>query len=73
MAENTTIGFIRISNSELFAPSRQEIGIIEISMADLEDEKLECSPKSENVSKWQKLIQKLKRFEDRFQMFQVLY
>ena len=62
---------IKISKSELFDESRQEAGSLEVSIEDLEE--FENQPQSENISKLGKILQKLRKFEDRFQMFQVLY
>ena len=63
--------FIKISKSELFEESRQETGSLEISIEDLEEFEVR-QPHCENT-KFRKIIQKLKKFEERFQMFQVLY
>ena len=68
-----TTKFIKISKSELFSETRQETGSLVISMEDLQGYENERQPQSGNISKVRKIIQKLKRFEDRFQMFQVLY
>ena len=68
-----TTKFIKISKSELFSEARQETGSLVISMEDLQEYENERQPQSGNISKARKIIQKLKRFEDRFQMFQVLY
>ena len=68
-----TTKFIKISKSELFSEARQETGSLVISMEDLQEYENERQPQSGNISKVRKIIQKLKRFEDRFQMFQVLY
>ena len=62
--------FIKISKSELFEESRQETGSLEISIEDLGVR--QPQPQCENT-KFRKIIQKLKKFEERFQMFQVLY
>ena len=65
---------IKISKSELFDESRQETGSLEVSIEDLEEfENQRSQPQSENISKLGKILQKLRKFEDRFQMFQVLY
>ena len=65
---------IKISKSELFEESRQETGSLEISIEDLEEFEIQrLQPQFENTSKFRKIIQKLKKFEERFQMFQVLY
>jgi len=65
---------IKISKSELYEESRQETGSLEISIEDLEEFEIQKSQTQfENTSKFQKIIQKLKKFEERFQMFQVLY
>ena len=66
--------FIKISKSELFDESRQETGSLEISIEDLEECEIQLSqPKLKNISKFQQICQKMKKFEERFQMFQVLY
>ena len=66
--------FIKISKSELYEESRQETGSLEISIEDLEEFEIQKSQTQfENTSKFRKIIQKLKKFEERFQMFQVLY
>ena len=66
--------FIKISKSELFEESRQETGSLEISIEDLEEFEIQRSQSQfEDTSKIRKIIQKLKKFEERFQMFQVLY
>ena len=66
--------FIKISISELFSEARQETGSLEISIDDLQEYESERQkPKTTNISKLQRMIQKMKKFEDRFQMFQVLY
>ena len=66
--------FIKVSKSELFDESRQENGSLEISIEDLQEcETRRSKPQSENISNFRKIIQKLKKFEERFQMFQVLY
>ena len=65
---------IKISKSELFEESRQETGSLEISIEDLEEFEIQRSQSQfEGTSKIRKIIQKLKKFEERFQMFQVLY
>ena len=69
-----TTKFIKISKSELFSEARQETGSLKISMDELQEYDSERQkPRTANISKIQKLIQKMKKFEDRFQMFQVLY
>ena len=69
-----TTKFIKISKSELFSEARQETGSLEISIDDLQEYESERQkPKTTNISKLQRMIQKMKKFEDRFQMFQVLY
>ena len=69
-----TTKFIKISKSELFSEARQETGSLKISMDELQEYDSERQkPRTANISKIQKLIQKIKKFEDRFQMFQVLY
>ena len=69
-----TTKFIKISKSELFSEARQETGSLKISMDELQEYDSERQkPRTANISKIQKLIRKIKKFEDRFQMFQVLY
>ena len=66
--------YMKISKSELFDESRQETGSLEISIEDLEESEIQRSqPTLKNISKFRKICQKVKKFEERFQLFQVLY
>ena len=63
--------FIKISKSELFDESRQETGSLKVE--DLEECEIQRSqPLPEKTSKFRQILLKLKKFEERFQMFQVL-
>ena len=62
-----------LSSSSPTGVSR-ETGSLEISIEDLEEFEIQKSQSQfEGTSKIGKIIQKLQKFEERFQMFQVLY